>query len=48
MMLAHIVMEYEIKLEEEGKYPKNFYVGTALVPGEAKVLFRKRVTEFGA
>lgn len=40
-MLAHVVSEYDVKLESD-KYPRNFFVGASLVPGPANVQFRKR------
>lgn len=40
-MLAHVVSEYDVRLEE-ATYPRNFFVGAALVPGKARVMFRKR------
>ncbi|OBZ73466.1 Ent-kaurene oxidase [Grifola frondosa] len=42
-MLAHVVMTYDVKMEEEGVLPPHSHFGTAFVPNRtAKVLFRKR------
>lgn len=42
-MLAHIVINYDIKLEEEGVRPPNKWFGLTLIPDPtAKLLFRKR------
>ncbi|EGN93634.1 hypothetical protein SERLA73DRAFT_189361 [Serpula lacrymans var. lacrymans S7.3] len=42
-MLAHVVMTYDVKLEDEGVRPVNFIFNTASSPNPtAKVLFRKR------
>ncbi|KAL4251285.1 cytochrome P450 family protein [Abortiporus biennis] len=44
-MLAHIVLNYDVKFEHEGVRPENVWFGTTLVPAPtAKVLFRKRQT----
>ncbi|OBZ73435.1 hypothetical protein A0H81_06609 [Grifola frondosa] len=42
-MLAHVVMTYDVKMEEEGVLPPRSHFGTSFVPNRnAKVLFRKR------
>lgn len=44
-MLAHIVMNYDVKLENEGVRPQNVEIALAIIPHiSAKVLFRKRKT----
>ena len=44
LMLAHLVMTYDMKLENEGGRPKDMWVASHCVPNaNAKVLFRKRV-----
>ena len=43
LMLAHIIMTYDVKLEIEGVRPPDMWVMTACVPNpNANVLFRKR------
>jgi cytochrome P450 len=43
LMLAHIVMTYDVKLEVEGVRPADMWVMTSCVPNpNANVLFRKR------
>jgi cytochrome P450 len=43
LMLAHIVMTYDVKLEAEGVRPPDMWVMTSCVPNpKANVLFRKR------
>ena len=39
-MMAHVVMEYDVKLE--GKFPESKLVGVTIVPAKANILFRKR------
>ena len=42
-MMAHIVMNYDVKFEHEGVRPPNKWYGLSLGPDPtAKVLFRKR------
>ena len=41
-MMAYIVMNYDVKLEQEGVRPPNVYAGFVVAPNPtAKVLFRK-------
>ncbi|KAK7695491.1 hypothetical protein QCA50_000127 [Cerrena zonata] len=43
VMLAHLVLNYDIKFEEEGVLPKSLRIATMHTPNaKAKVLFRKR------
>ena len=43
LMLAHIIMTYDVKLEVEGVRPPDMWVMTSCVPNpNANVLFRKR------
>ena len=43
-MLAHIVMTYDIKLEDNTERPHSWLFGLSILPNPyAKVLFRKRV-----
>ncbi|TFK56599.1 cytochrome P450 [Heliocybe sulcata] len=42
-MMAHLVMNYDVKLEAEGVRPKDLWLSTSRSPNRtAKVLFRKR------
>ena len=42
-MMAYIVMNYDIELEDKSGRPPNMYIGTATVPNpKAKVKFRAR------
>jgi len=44
LMFAHLVMNYDMKLENEGERPKDTWVASHCVPNpNAKVLFRRRV-----
>jgi cytochrome P450 len=44
LMLAHVVMNYDVKLENEGVRPKDMWLVTSCVPNpDTKVLFRRRV-----
>ena len=44
LMLAYVVMNYDVKLENEGVRPKDIWLVTSCVPNpDAKVLFRRRV-----
>jgi hypothetical protein len=43
-MLAHILVTYDVKFENEGVRPPNEYFATYVRPNtKAKVLFRKRL-----
>ncbi|KAF8549777.1 cytochrome P450 [Imleria badia] len=43
-MLAHIVMMYDVKLEDDATHPQALHFGTSIVPDpSAKVMFRRRV-----
>ncbi|KAI6005463.1 cytochrome P450 [Pisolithus albus] len=43
-MLAHIVMSYDVKLEDDTSRPKALCIGRSILPSPAaKVMFRKRV-----
>lgn len=41
-LLAHIVVTYDLKLEEGKKAPRPFCIATSRITGNADVLFRKR------
>ena len=41
-LLAHIVVTYDLKLEEGKKVPRELNIATTRIPGNADVLFRKR------
>jgi cytochrome P450 len=44
LMFAHVVTNYDVKLENEGVRPRDLWIVGACVPNpNAKVLFRKRV-----
>jgi hypothetical protein len=44
-MLAHILVTYDVKLENEGVRPPNECFATYILPNQtAKVMFRKRQT----
>ncbi|GLB41513.1 putative cytochrome p450 [Lyophyllum shimeji] len=44
IMLAHVVMNYDVKLEGRGGRPENMWFVTSCIPNpKAEVLFRKRV-----
>jgi len=44
LMLAHVVMAYDVKLENDGVRPEDMWIVTTCVPNpNAKVLFRRRV-----
>jgi cytochrome P450 len=44
MTFAHVVMNYDVKLENEGVRPKDLWLVTACTPNRnAKIFFRKRV-----
>jgi len=43
VMLAHLIITYDVKLENEGVRPPNFWFATACIPNRTgEVLFRKR------
>ena len=45
MIMAHLILTYDIKMENEGFRPENTWYGFACLPDtEAKVLFRRRQT----
>ena len=41
-MLAHVVLTYDIKLEKEGSAPEPTWIGSAILPNQGNVMFRKR------
>ena len=42
-IFAHIVLNYDIKFENDGARPEDVWFGNAIIPNPtAKVLFRKR------
>ena len=45
-MLAHVVMRYDVKLEDNMTRPQMLHIGTSMVPDPSvKVMFRKRVDQ---
>ena len=47
VMMAHIIMNYDIKFENEGVRPANKWFGLSLAPDPTvKVFFRKRHGQF--
>jgi cytochrome P450 len=43
LMLAHIVMNYDVKLEKEGERPEDMWFMSSCIPNpKAEVMFRKR------
>lgn len=43
-MLAHILLNYDVKMADDGGRPANVWIGLSSLPNtEAEVLFRKRV-----
>lgn len=43
MMMAHLVLTYDLKLENPGVRPKDTWFGTSRIPNaDAEVMFRKR------
>ena len=43
LMLAYVIMNYDVKLENDGVRPKDMWSGTCCVPDpNSKVLFRRR------
>ncbi|KIJ39456.1 hypothetical protein M422DRAFT_781034 [Sphaerobolus stellatus SS14] len=46
LMLAHLVLNYDMKLEHEEKRPKDLYIGLSILPNTtAAIMLRKRVLE---
>ncbi|KIJ29729.1 hypothetical protein M422DRAFT_268863 [Sphaerobolus stellatus SS14] len=44
MMLAHLVLNYDLKLEHEGVRPKDIYIGATRIPHpKAAIMLKKRV-----
>ena len=44
LMFAHVVMNYDVKIENDGVRPKDLWFLTSCVPNrDAKIFFRKRV-----
>ncbi|EKM61817.1 uncharacterized protein PHACADRAFT_191008 [Phanerochaete carnosa HHB-10118-sp] len=42
-MMAHVIVNYDVKFEKEGIRPENVYTGLTIQPDpDAKILFRKR------
>lgn len=42
-MMAHVIVNYDVKFEKEGVRPENVYTGLSIQPDpDARVLFRKR------
>ena len=42
-MLAYIVVNYDLKIAEDGERPPNMYIGANVVPSpKGEILFRKR------
>ncbi len=41
-ILAHILVTYDIKLEEGKRAPPGFHINGACIPGKANGMFRKR------
>ncbi len=41
-LLAHILVTYDIKLEDGKQVPSFLRIGTMRIPGKADVMFRKR------
>jgi len=41
-LLAHIIVTYDLKLEDGKKVPRELNIAAGRVPGKADVLFRKR------
>ena len=43
-MLAHVVVTYDVKLEDGATYPQSWHIGTFIATNSrAKVMFRNRV-----
>ena len=43
-MLAHILLNYDVKMADGGGRPENVWIGLSSLPDtKAEVLFRKRV-----
>ena len=44
LMLAHVVVTYDLKLEDNATYPPSWYIGTFIAAdSRAKVVLRNRV-----
>ena len=42
-MLAHVILNYDVKLENDGPRPTNMYFNSACIPdSKAQVMFRRR------
>jgi hypothetical protein len=41
-LLAHIIVTYDIKLEEGRRAPRTIIIGSVRMPEKANVMFRKR------
>ncbi|KAI9511438.1 cytochrome P450 [Russula earlei] len=41
-LLAHIIVTYDLKLEEGKKVPRQICIASSLIPGNTDILFRKR------
>jgi hypothetical protein len=41
-MIAHMVINYDIKFEDGKGYPPHMYIGSGCAPANAILLFRKR------
>ena len=42
-IFAHIIMNYDVRFENDGPRPEDVWLGNAIIPDPtAKVLFRKR------
>jgi len=45
VILAHLVLNYDIKMENEGIIPNRIWRGFTIIPNPtAKILFKKRQT----
>ena len=45
IMFAHTVLNYEVKMENEGVWPPDVWFGSSCIPNtKGKVMFRKRAT----
>ena len=41
-MLAHVVVNYDVKFEDGLVLPPRLYASSHLIPGKAQVMFRKQ------
>jgi hypothetical protein len=41
-VLAHVVLNYDVRFADGGGFPPNKYIGTACIAATADLLFRKR------